>query len=459
MTSSSNSASNVARHASFATFEFLESLADRPVAQPKAYEWADNLLDIPLPQEKGNALETVDLLIKASEKSVVATAGARYYGLVVGGSLPAAVGARILNAGWDQLAISDETSPLANVAEKVASRWVLDLLGLPNQSSVGFVTGASLANLQSFAVARAALLRRSGWNVAERGLNGAPPIRIVTSQAIHPTVRKMMHVLGFGTSDIEAVPCDEEGRILSNALPVVDHHTIVVAQSGCVNTGASDPFHAIADHIQGSGAWLHIDGAFGLWVAASPKLRHLVDGADRADSWAVDAHKWLNTPYDCGMAICAHPDEVKELLAFDAPYVPSINSLPQKDMVLELSRAARGVEVWAALHSLGKQGTAELVERCCAHARDFAKGLADQGFTILNEVVQNQVVATIDGQEDRMGDLAKRVQLSGECWFGNSIWKGRKAIRISVANWQTSSKDVQRSLAAIKDAAGLLGLV
>jgi glutamate/tyrosine decarboxylase-like PLP-dependent enzyme len=458
MTTPPTAASDVIRRASDATIEYVDTLPERLVAMQGAQKWAANHLDIPLPDLQGNALDTVERLIKASEKSVVATAGGRFFGMVVGGSLPAAVGARILNAGWDQLAISDETSPLANVAEKVASRWLLDVLGLPGQSSVGFVTGASLANLQSLAVARAALLRRAGWTLAQRGLNGAPAIRIVTSAAIHPTVRKMMHVLGFGDADITTVPCDDQGCILPDALPPVDQHTIVVMQAGCVNTGASDPFHAIADHIQGTGAWLHVDGAFGLWVAASPKLRHLVDGVERADSWAVDAHKWLNTPYDCGMAICAHPEEVKDLLAFDAPYVPHVGGLPQKDMVLELSRAARGIEVWAALHSLGRQGTADMIERCCRHAQAFAKGLEAQGFTLLNEVVQNQVVATIDGQEDRMCELAKHVQASGECWFGNTVWQGRKAIRISVANWQTTSADVVRSLAAIDHAANALGL-
>ncbi len=459
MTTPNSAAIDVARRASDATLEFLASLPDRPVAMQGARDWAVDALDVPLPESQGDALETLDRIITASEKSVVASAGGRFYGMVVGGSLPAAVGARILNAGWDQLATSDETSPLANVAEQVASRWMLDILGLPEQSSVGFVTGASLANLQSLAVARAALLRRSGWDMAERGLNGAPPIKIVTSQAIHPTVRKMMHALGFGNADVATVPCDDQGQVLPEALPPVDQHTIVVMQAGCVNTGASDPFHAIADHLEGTGAWLHVDGAFGLWAAASPKLRAQVAGVERADSWAVDAHKWLNTPYDCGMAVCAHPEEVKNLLAFDAPYVPSVSGLPQKDMVLELSRAARGIEVWAALHSLGREGVAALVERCCGHAQSFAQGLEAQGFTILNQVVQNQVVATIDGHEDQMVALAKRVQASGECWFGNTVWKGRKAIRISVSNWQTNGDDVRRSLAAIEKAAADLALV
>ena len=458
MTTPSSVAIDVARRASDATLEFLASLPERPVAMHGAHDWATEHLDVPLPDSQGEALDTLERIITASEKSVVASAGGRFFGLVVGGSLPAAVGARILNAGWDQLAISDETSPLARVAEQVASRWVRNLLGLSSQWSVGFVTGASLANLQSLAVARAALLRRSGWDMAERGLNGAPPIRIVTSAAIHPTVRKMMHALGFGNADITAVPCDDQGRVLPDALPPVDKHTIVVMQAGCVNTGASDPFGAIADHIDGTGAWLHIDGAFGMWAAASPTLRHQVAGAERADSWAVDAHKWLNTPYDCGMAVCAHPEEVKNLLAFNAPYVPNVSGLPQKDMVLELSRAARAIEVWAALHSLGREGVAALVERCCEHARTFAKGLEAQGFTILNDVVQNQVVASIDGQEEQMVALAKRVQASGECWFGNTVWQGRKAIRISVSNWQTSDDDVRRSLAAIEKAARELGL-
>ena len=459
MTTPSSVAIDVARRASDATLEFLASLPERPVAMHGAHDWATEHLDVPLPDSQGEALDTLERIIAASEKSVVASAGGRFFGLVVGGSLPAAVGARILNAGWDQLAISDETSPLAKVAEQVASRWVLDLLGLPGHCSVGFVTGASLANLQSLAVARAALLRRSGWDMAERGLNGAPALKIVTSAAIHPTVRKMMHVLGFGNADITAVPCDEQGRVLPDAMPELDHRTIVVLQAGCVNTGASDPFGTIADQLEGTGAWLHIDGAFGMWAAASPKLRHLVDGAERADSWAVDAHKWLNTPYDCGMAICAHPEEVKNLLAFDAPYVPNVSGLPQKDMVLELSRAARGIEVWAALHSLGRQGTADLVERCCDHARTFAEGLEAQGFAILNDVVQNQVVATIVGQEERMTELAKHVQMSGECWFGNTVWQGSKAIRISVSNWQTNGDDVRRSLAAIESAVREFALV
>ncbi len=449
MIASDVSAVDVARRASDATFTYLDSLQNRPVAVPDARNSAAALLDIDIPEMPGDPRETVDLLISAADKGTVATAGGRFFGMVVGGSLPAAVGARILNAGWDQLATSDETSPLANVAEEVATRWVLDVLGLPASSSVGMVTGASLSNLQSLAVARHALLARSGWDVAERGLQGAPPIRVVTSEKIHPTVRKMLATLGFGKSDITLVPCDIEGRVIPAQLPPVDQHTIVVMQAGCVNSGTSDPFVEIAEHLEGTGAWFHIDGAFGLWAAASPKMRHLVQGAERADSWALDAHKWLNTPYDCGMAVCAHPDAVRALLAFEAPYVPSQTGLPQKDMVLELSRAARGIEVWAALHSLGRSGVTDLIERCCHHARDFARGLEAMGFTILNDVVQNQVVATMDGREDQMSELALRVKNSGDCWFGTTRWRGRDAIRISVSNWQTNEADVKRSLAAI----------
>ena len=439
-----------------AAVSYLDGLHERSVAPDRNAKDALASLDVSIP-DQGSATETLELLAARGSAATTATAGGRFFGLVTGGSLPAAAGARVLNAAWDQIAFSDATSAVAVRCEEIAARWTLELLGLPDECSVGFVTGATMSNFVCLAGARHALLSRRGWDVQRQGLFDAPKLRIVTSDASHVTVGKALAMLGIGTDRIERVACDENGSMLADALPTLDANTIVIAQAGNVNTGACDPVAAIcakakADAGGGNAAWVHVDGAFGLWAAASPSTQHLLSGYEAADSWVVDGHKWLNTPYDCGMAITRHPQAVHAAMATIAPYLEIGGSAFPKDMVPEFSRGARGVEVWAALHSLGRQGVADLIGGCCSHARRFAAGLREQGFDILNDVVLNQVVATWTGQEDRMTTHCDHVQESGEAWFGPTTFANRAAFRISVSSWVTDTADVDRTLAAIKAA-------
>lgn len=444
------------RTTSLAAVNYADEINDRRVAPaPEAVAALDNL-DMDLPKQ-GDASHTLEQLMSHGSAATTATTGGRFFGLVTGGTLPAAAGARVLSAAWDQIAFSDATSAVAVRCEAAASRWMLELLGLPPACSVGFVTGATMANFVCLAGARHALLKRQGWDVERQGLFGAPRLRVVTSEASHVTVAKALALLGIGTDCIEQVRCDKNGAMLTEALPELDNATIVIAQAGNVNTGACDPIAAICakaeqDADGSDRAWVHVDGAFGLWAAAAPATRALLEGYEAADSWVVDGHKWLNTPYDCGMAITRHPQAVHAAMATVAPYLAIGGTALPKDMVPEFSCAARGVEVWAALHSLGKDGVADLIERCCAHARRFADGLRAQGFDVLNDVVLNQVVASFPGREDRMTALCDHVQLSGEAWFGPTTFANRQAFRISVWSWMTDTADVDRTLAAIQRA-------
>ena len=432
---------------------YLAEVSGRRVAPDRAARDALAGFDEPLPDGPSDPVDTLDLLDRLGSPATVASTGGRFFGLVVGGTLPAALGARALASAWDQVVFSDATSPVGVALERVAARWLLDVLGLPAGAAVGFTTGATVANLTCLAAAREHLLARAGWNVNERGLRGAPALRVVAGAELHVTVRKALALLGIGTGAIETVACDANGALDATALPTLDDRTLVLLQAGNVNSGACDPIGAIAARATGTGAWLHVDGAFGLWAAASPRTRSLLDGHDGADSWVVDGHKWLNTPYDCGIAICRHPASLHEAMRTQAPYLEVGGHDPSrvapKDMVPEFSRSARGVEVWAALRSLGRNGVAALIEWCCEHAQAFAAGLRALGFEVLNDVVLNQVVATVPGREDRMAELAGAVQASGEAWFGPTTWRGRPAIRLSVSSWATSEADVERTLDAI----------
>lgn len=407
-----------------------------------------NHLDEPLPRTGCGAERVLDLLHEWGSPATTATTGGRFFGLVVGGSLPASMGAAMLNAAWDQVAILDAVAPSAIYLERLAARWVLDLLGLPAGSSVGFSTGSSMANFIGLAAARHTLYGRLGVDIHESGMSRTPPLRVVLSEQAHVTVIKALHLLGLGTRQFTFVPCDEQGRMRADALPTLGPETIVCLQAGNVNSGASDPFSEIVSVARAQGAWVHVDGAFGLWAAASPALRPQVMGMDGADSWTVDAHKWLNTPYDCGLAICRNPLAVHAAMSTVAPYLQAGHQAAPKDMVTEFSRRARGVEVWAGIKQLGRDGVINLLDRTCGHARTLATGLREMGFEILNEVVLNQVVASI-GPPELTEELARTVQAQGECWFGTTVWRGRSAIRLSVASWATTDADIQRTLAAI----------
>ena len=408
--------------------------------------------DGPVPDAGHDPAETIDLLDRLGSPATVGSTGGRFFGLVVGGTLPAALAARSLASAWDQVVFSEATSPVGVHLERVAAGWLLDLLTLPRDASVGFVTGATMANVTCLAAARQHLLARAGWDVNGRGLWDAPRLRFVAGEQLHVTVRKALAVLGLGQDAIEAVPCDDQGRMIADALPALDERTVVLAQAGNVNSGASDPVGAIAARANAAGAWTHVDGAFGLWAAASPRTRNQLAGYEAAQSWVVDGHKWLNTPYDCGVAICAHSDALHEAMRTQAPYLKVGSTAAPKDMVPEFSRSARGVEVWAALHSLGREGVANLIDRCCAHARALANGLRGLGFEVLNDVVLNQVVATLPGREAEMADLAARVQASGEAWFGPTQWRGRAGVRFAVSSWAITEADIARTLAAVATA-------
>lgn len=400
-------------------------------------------------------------LVAAAEPGVVGTQTGRYFGFVIGSALPSSVAADWLATAWDQNAFSVVTSPAAAAVEAVAAGWLADLLGLPEGVTSGFVTGAQGANTTALAAARQHVLAAAGWNVARDGLHGAPRIRVLAGQERHVTIDRAIRLLGLGTAALELVPADGQGRMRADALREAlgqgGGPAIVCAQAGNVNTGASDPLDEIADACEAAGAWLHVDGAFGLWAAASPRFRHLVHGCERADSWATDAHKWLNVPYDCGVVFCRHPAAHGEAMAVAASYLQRAEGRSPSDWVPESSRRARGFAVWAAVRALGRSGVAGLVERCCDHARTFAGLLAARpGVEILNDVVLNQVLVRF-GDDETTREVVRRVQEGGVCWLGATDWQGRAAMRISVSSFRTTGEDVERSAAAILEAAAEAG--
>ncbi len=443
--------------AASAANSYLGQLPDRAVTPPASALAAIDLLDTPLPEQPSDPAEVVEQLATVAGPAMVASAGGRYFGFVTGGSLPATVGAAWLAAAWDQNTGMEVMSPAAVRIERIAARWLLDVLHLPAESAVGLVTGATAGNMTALAAARHTVLANAGWDVEADGLFGAPPIRVVVGDEVHVSLLKALSLLGLGRDRVTRVPVDAQGRMRADALPPIDEHTIVCVQAGNVNTGASDPLRSVCEAAHEAGAWCHVDGAFGLWLAAAPERAHLVDGIEEADSWATDAHKWLNVPYDCGVAICRDPDSLRATMATGGAYLqPASGTAPLAEPFFstpEMSRRARGIEVWAALRSLGRDGVADLVERSCRHANRFAEGLGAAGFEVLNEVVANQVLVSF-GDDDRTRRTVAAVQADGTCWCGSTVWQGRTAMRISVSSWATTSDDVERSLAAMVRLAG-----
>jgi glutamate/tyrosine decarboxylase-like PLP-dependent enzyme len=434
---------------------YLHELDTRAVAPSPAAVAGLKAFDTPLPEVAGDPATTLRLLDEAGSPATMAIAGPRFFGFVMGGCLPVTLAANWLAGAWDQNAGLGRPTPGASFLEQVALRWLLDLLHLPADCAGSFVTGATVANLCALAAARHAVLRRAGWDVEANGLFGAPPITVIVGGEIHPSVTKSLGVLGMGRSRVVKVPADGQGRMRADLLPPISGPTILCAQAGNVNTGAFDPLVEIARHARAGGAWLHVDGAFGLWAAAAPSRRPLAPGLAEADSWATDAHKWLNVPYDCGLAFVRDHDALKAAMAITAEYLPSKSEIRNPcDYTPELSRRGRGIEVWAALHALGRAGVAELVERNCAQARRFAEKLSAAGFTILNEVVLNQVLVSF-GSAEKTERTIKGIQDDGTCWCGITVWQGVTAMRISVSSWATTDADVDRSAAAmIRIAAG-----
>ncbi len=447
--------------------DYLAGLGERPVAAQASVDQLRTALAVPLPDGPVDATDVVRDLADAAEPGVVATGSPRYFGFVIGGALPAAVAADWLAAAWDQNAGLYVGGPSAAVVEEVAGGWVLDLLGLPPTASFGLVTGGQLANATALAAARHGVLARAGWDVERRGLVGAPPIRVLAGDLRHATIDRALRFLGLGVDAIEVVPTEDDARMrvgaLADQLGAGGGPTIVCAQAGEVNTGAIDRLDEICDVAHGAdaeaGAWVHVDGAFGLWAGASSEMRSALTGVERADSWATDFHKWLNVPYDSGFVACADRDAHRGAMGTHAAYLVHADAdaggpRDQLDWNPEFSRRARGFAVYAALRSLGRRGVADLVDRCCARARQFAAQLGKvDGAEVLNDVALDQVLVRFD---DGSGDdaLTRRVvdavQASGECWMSGTTWRGRAAMRISVVNWQTTEADVDRSVAAIE---------
>lgn len=438
--------------ASARAVRYLEGIGDRRVSPAEADCAALRSLGGELPEWGQSPEGIVTLLDNVGSPATVASMGGRYFGFVVGGSLPAALGAHWLADAWDQNACLSTLSPVAAYLENVVSAWVLDLFGLPATCATGFVTGAQMANFACLAAARHSVLTRQKWNVEGDGLFGAPAIAVFVGEEVHATVLKSLAMLGLGRGRVRTVPADSHGRVRPESLAQEMKGTrgpaIVCVQAGNVNTGSCDPLDLVCEIAHNAGAWVHIDGAFGLWAAAAPQRRSLLSGIGVADSWATDAHKWLNVPQDSGIAIVRDVEALRASMAISAAYLAASDQREPMHFVPESSRRARAIEIWAAMRSLGKQGIAELVERTCRHAVTFAEGIREAGFEVLNEVVLNQVLVSF-GTDDMTDRIVRAIQDDGTCWCGGTVWKGRKAMRISVSSWATTEEDVKLSLGAI----------
>jgi glutamate/tyrosine decarboxylase-like PLP-dependent enzyme len=441
--------------------DYLETLATRRVGATATVEQLRAALGGPLPYQGIPGEQVIREMALAADSGLIASAGPRYFGFVVGGSLPAALAAEWLAAAWDQNAALYLKAPAASVVEEVVAGWVLDLLGLPKSATVGFVTGAQMANFTCLAAARRATLLRHGWDVEDQGLEGAPPLQVFIGDAAHISILKALGMLGLGRGKARRIPTDDQGRIrpdpLEHALATAGGPVIVCAQAGEVNAGSFDPLARIAAATRKHQAWLHVDGAFGLWAAASRTRRALVDGIELADSWATDAHKWLNVPYDSGIAIVRDGAAHRGALSATAAYLlrQGDEHRDPSDYTPEASRRARGFSLYAALRALGREGVAALVDRCselAAHAAARFRAAAEA--VVLNEVVLNQVLVRFRSSSNGDdADLTRRViaavQRDGTCWLGGTSWRGEPAMRFSVSNWSTTLTDVERSVDAI----------
>ena len=427
---------------------YLQALAERRVSPAPAALEGLNRFSRPLQDHSLADAEVLEELDAIGSPATVASAGGRYFGFVIGGSLPAALAANILAAAWDQNAVLEITSPVGAALEKVCRNWIADLFALPPEAEIGFVTSATMANFAALAAARHALLLGQGWDVEAKGLFGAPPITVIVGDEVHVSVLKALSMLGLGRDRVVRVAADGQGRIIPKQIPPIQGPTIVCLQAGNVNTGGFDPIDEVASKLHGTPAWIHIDGAFGLWAAASPSRRHLLRGVDSADSLATDAHKWLNVPYDSGLVIVRDKRHLNAAMSSSAAYLIEGETRDPHLFVPELSRRARAIEIWAALRSLGRAGLVDLIDRSCDQARRFAMELERAGHRVLNEVVINQVLVSF-GAPEITRQVISRVQQDGTCWCGGTLWQGNTAMRISVSSWATTDRDVSRSIEAI----------
>ncbi len=427
---------------------YLESLNARRVAPaPDAIERLSGFFK-PLQDHSLEPAIVLDELDRLGSPATVASAGGRYFGFVTGGSLPATLASSFLAAAWDQNAGLEIGSPVSAALEKICRDWLVDIFGMPPQTQVGFVTGATMANFTGLAAARHAVLKQEGWNVEANGLFGAPPITVIVGEEVHVSLLKALRMLGLGGERVIKVPVDGQGRMAAKELPPINGPSIVCIQAGNVNTGAFDPADKICPRVKENGAWVHVDGAFGLWAAAAPDKSHLVHGYELADSWATDAHKWLNVPYDSGIVFVRDPMSLNSAMSASAAYLMQGETRDPHLYVPEMSRRARAVEIWAALRSLGRLGLADMIRRNCDQASRMAERLAGAGYEILNDVHLNQILVSF-GSADVTRKVVEGIQKDGTCWCGGTLWQGQAAMRISLSSWATSEEDIERSLTAI----------
>jgi glutamate/tyrosine decarboxylase-like PLP-dependent enzyme len=433
---------------------YLASVSERRVyPTPEDVERLHNLGG-PFPESSTSESEVIRLLDQIGSPATVASTGGRYFGFVTGGVLPAALAANWLAAAWDQNAVFTVMSPVAAALEEIVLGWLCEIFGLPASCGAGFVTGATMANFSCLAAARSALLTRAGWNVEEQGLFGAPELKVIVGAEVHVSALKALSLLGLGRSRVIVVPADGQGRMRADSLPKLDDRTIICIQAGNVNTGAFDPATDICSQARPAGAWVHVDGAFGMWAAAAPNRAHLASALAEADSWATDCHKWLNVPYDSGLAFVREAAHLRNVMAISAGYLQSGGTRQPAHYTPDASRRARGVEIWAALKFLGRSGLAEMIERDCRLAARFAQGLARAGYEVLNDVILNQVLVSF-GDGALNTKIISAIQEDGTCWCGGTEWRGKPAMRISVSSWATTEEDIDRSLAAIQRIAKL----
>jgi len=439
---------NILHDAAKYAHDYLNRLENRRVfpSEPSIQQLKNLTSSLPL-LGKGDEQVLKDLHTIGSENTV-ATNGARYFGFVFGGTLPASLGANWLTTAWDQNAVFKVSSPVVAHLEKIAGDWLLQLLQLPGSSAVGFVTGTTMANFSGVIAARYQLTKKMGWDIKSKGLNQAPRIRVIVGEEVHASMQRALLLAGFGLDNLIRVPTDEQGRIIPDNFPVLDESTLVCLQAGNVNTGAFDPVEAICKKMKRQNVWVHVDAAFGLWAAASAEKKYLVRGIELADSWATDAHKWLNAPYDCGVVFVRDREALFAAMSANAAYIPADATREPFQYVPEMSRQSRAIPVWAALKSLGTTGLAALIDRNCHQAALFAEGLKGAGFTVLNDVVLNQVLVSF-GEATITQQVIKLVQEEGVCWCGGTVWQGKTAMRISVSNWSTTDDDVRQSLTSI----------
>jgi glutamate/tyrosine decarboxylase-like PLP-dependent enzyme len=455
---SSEEIDNLLRETSERAIVYLRGLGERSVAPTeKGLESMDRLPQV-LPEHPTPPGKVLDLLDQYGSPATVASNGGRYYGFVIGSALPAALAANWLASSWNQNGGKQVMSPIAARLEATCLHWVRDLVGLPEGSDGAFVTGDTMANFAALAAARHALLDRAGWNVEKDGMFGAPPITIIVGEESHASVGKVLAMLGFGRERVIQVPTDDQGRICAEAIPSsIQGPAILCLQAGNVNTGSFDPFRECINWARQNEAWVHVDGAFGLWAAASPDFRYLTDGMMEADSWATDGHKWLNVPYDSGLVFVREPKNLAAAMGSPtAAYLNFDATEDRFDFAPEMSRRARGIDAWAALVSLGRSGLVDLINRSCEHASRFATLLHEGGCTILNKVVLNQVLVSFGG-DGRTRQVVRAIQKEGTCWCGETVWKNKTAMRISVSSGKTTEQDIDLSASAILKVARDIG--